>query len=140
MITGPRRLFEARCRERGYTLDEVRACILAEDGDSITVDETHSSYPRERRPTAAPHGPSLLTKAINFTKSAVNHVAAGAPRASDAEIERRFTICQGCEHYDGKACTKCGCPVVRESRFVSKLAWAGEKCPVGKWGPVGPEN
>jgi hypothetical protein len=138
MISGPLRLFEQRCRERGYTLDEVRACIVAEDGDSITVDEAHSSYPRERRPTAVPHGPSLLTKAINFTKSAAAHVAAGMPRASDAEIERRFSICQGCEHYDGKACTQCGCPVVRESRFVSKLAWAGEKCPVGKWEPVEP--
>ena len=86
----------------------------------------------------APQGPGLLTKVANFTKSTVAHIAAGAPRASDAEIERRFSICQGCEHYDGKACTRCGCPVVRESRFVSKLAWANEKCPVGKWSPVEP--
>lgn len=41
---------EARCRERGYTLAEVRACIVAEDGDSITVDETHPSYPRQMKP------------------------------------------------------------------------------------------
>jgi len=78
--------------------------------------------------------PSLLTKARNFATSAAKHIAAGAPRASDAEIERRFAICQGCEFYDGKACTRCGCPVVRESRFVSKLSWANESCPVGKWG------
>jgi hypothetical protein len=25
--------------------------------------------------------------------------------------------------------------VVREKRFVSKLAWADSSCPVGKWGP-----
>ena len=138
MITGRRASFKARCRQRGYTLDEVRPCIVAEDGDSITVDETHSSYPRAAKP--APQGPSLLTKALNFTKSAVNHIAAGAPRASDAEIERRFAICHGCEHYDGKACTKCGCPVVREQAYISKLSWANEKCPVGKWGPASPEN
>jgi hypothetical protein len=48
MITGPRELFDARCRERGYTLDEVRACIISEDGDMVTVDETHGSYPRAR--------------------------------------------------------------------------------------------
>jgi hypothetical protein len=136
MITGRRYFFEQRCRERGYTLDDVRACIVAEDGDSITVDETHAAYPRAAKPE--PQGPGLLTKVANFTKSAVSHIAAGAPRASDAEIERRFAICQGCEFYDGKACTRCGCPVVRESRFVSKLAWANEKCPVGKWGPVEP--
>jgi hypothetical protein len=40
----------ARCRQRGYTLDEVRPCIVSEDGDTITVDETHSSYPREPKP------------------------------------------------------------------------------------------
>lgn len=38
----------ARCKERGYTLDEVRPCIVSEDGDSITVDETHEAYPRVR--------------------------------------------------------------------------------------------
>ena len=35
-----------RCRQRGYTLDEVRACIVSQDGDEITVDETHPAYPR----------------------------------------------------------------------------------------------
>lgn len=48
MITCQRHHLEARCRERGYTLDEVRACIVSEDGDTITVDETHEAYPRAR--------------------------------------------------------------------------------------------
>jgi hypothetical protein len=39
---------EQRCRERGYTLDEVRPCIVSQDGDEITVDETHPAYPRAR--------------------------------------------------------------------------------------------
>lgn len=80
--------------------------------------------------------PSLLTKAANFTKSAVKHVAAGMPQASQEQIDQRFAICQGCEHYDGRACRLCGCPVVREQAYISKLSWANEKCPVGKWGPV----
>jgi hypothetical protein len=116
------------------TPSEVFAAVERGDAkvvSSVDVDAT----PHTREPE---QGPSLLVKAVNFATSAARHIAAGAPRASDAEIERRFAICQGCEHYDGKACTKCGCPVVRESRFVSKLAWAGEKCPVGKWGPVEP--
>ena len=123
---------EQRCRERGYTLDEVRACIVSEDedGDTITVDETHPAYPRQKHP-------SLLQKAKNFAASAVKHVAAGAPRCTQEQIDARFAICQQCEHFDGRACRQCGCPVVREKQFVSKLAWAGEKCPVGKWGPVG---
>lgn len=48
MITGRRTAFEARCRQRGYTLEQVRACIVSEDGDSITVDETHPAYPRAK--------------------------------------------------------------------------------------------
>jgi hypothetical protein len=50
MITCHRRHLLARCRERGYTLDEVRPCIVSEDGDQITVDETHPAYPREPKP------------------------------------------------------------------------------------------
>lgn len=128
MITGPRRQFEVRCRERGYTLDDVRPCIVREDGDTITVDETHEAYPRSAKP-----GASLATKIVTFTAAAARHIAAGLPNASDDEVARRFAICQACEHFDGKACHQCGCPIKRERRFISKLSWAGEKCPVGKW-------
>ena len=84
-------------------------------------------------PIVAP--PSLLQAAANFASSAARHIAAGMPRASEEEVARRFSICQACEHYDGKACRQCGCPIVREEQFVSKLSWANESCPVGKWGP-----
>lgn len=120
-------MFEARCRDRGYTLDEVRACIVAEDGDRITVDETHEAYPR------VPRLPSLMTRVKNFTVAAAQHVAAGMPMASDEEIERRFAICSGCEWLVNGACSKCGCPARREKAYLSKLSWADQKCPVGKW-------
>jgi hypothetical protein len=45
MITGPRQLFIERCRLRGYTLEQVAACIASHDGGVITVDETHPAYP-----------------------------------------------------------------------------------------------
>lgn len=120
-----------RCREAGGKNGDCDACIV-ERGEVLTVDETHPAFPK----TAV----SLLQKTVNFAASAAKHVAAGMPKATQEQIDARFAICQGCEHFDGKACRQCGCPVVRESRFVSKLAWAGEKCPVGKWLPVGPEN
>jgi hypothetical protein len=122
------RHLEARCRQRGYTLDQVRGCIVSQDGDQITVDETHAAYPRAM--------PSLAQKAANVARSATRHVAAGMPQATDDQVAERYTICQGCEHFDGRACRQCGCPVVRERKFLSKLSWAGESCPVGKWGPV----
>jgi hypothetical protein len=40
----------SRCRERGYTLDEVRACIVSQDGNKVTVDVDHPSYPRNPKP------------------------------------------------------------------------------------------
>jgi len=48
----------ARCRQRGYTMDEVRACIVSKDGDQITVDETHAAYPRVPKPQPAPQPPA----------------------------------------------------------------------------------
>jgi hypothetical protein len=110
----------------------VRACIVSEDGDTITVDETHAAYPK------AKPGPTLLRKAANFAAAAAQHVAAGAPMASEAEVERRHAICTACPHYDGKACGLCGCPVARERKWLSKLSWADQRCPDDppRWGPV----
>jgi hypothetical protein len=79
---------------------------------------------------------SLGQKLANFAASAAKHLAAGMPQATDEQVAARFAICQACEHFDGAACRQCGCPVVREKKFLSKLSWAGESCPVGKWGPV----
>ncbi len=45
MITGHKYLFQEKLRERGYTWDEVRACVVSEEGDYVTVDETHPAYP-----------------------------------------------------------------------------------------------
>ena len=94
---------------------------------------------RPRRPIvfAEPTVP-ILRKAGNFAAAAAKHVAAGAPRCTDEQIAERFEICVGCEHYDGSECRKCGCPVVRKRQWISKLSWAGESCPVGKWGPIPP--
>ena len=66
---------EARCRERGYTLDEVRPCIISEDGDAITVDETHPAYPRPR-PGLGDMVASGLS-AIGITKDRVSKLAGG---------------------------------------------------------------
>jgi hypothetical protein len=68
MITTHRSNLEARCTERGYTLAEVAACIVAEDGETITVDPDHPAYPRETRAGAAAPlptaGPGTELKAI----------------------------------------------------------------------------
>jgi hypothetical protein len=67
MITCPSFFFEARCIERGFSRDEVRSCIVGEDGDQITVDEDHPAYPREPKPGFTPPKQTIQTPA-NFTQ------------------------------------------------------------------------
>lgn len=66
---------EQRCRERGYTLDEVSACIVSQDGDAITVDETHPAYPRAK-PGLGDMVSSALS-AVGITKERVSKLAGG---------------------------------------------------------------
>lgn len=75
MITGRRSAFEARCRERGYTLEQVRPCIVSEDGDTITVDETHRAYPRAK-PGLGDYVAAGLS-AIGITKERVSKAVGG---------------------------------------------------------------
>ena len=95
MIACRLRHLEARCRQRGYTLDEVRPCIVSEDGDTITVDETHPAYPRAK-PGLGDMVASGLS-AIGITKERVS-AAIGKPcgcakrQAALNELGRRIGI------------------------------------------------
>ena len=155
MITCDKKFLEERCRQRGYKLNEVVACVVEEDGDQITVDVDHPAYPRAPRQGFTPpkpkpaepppdltrtDAPSFLAKFRNFAVASAKHVAAGAPMASDSEIIRRHDICTACEFFADNACQKCGCPVVRAKQYVSKLSWADSECPVGKWGKETPQS
>lgn len=124
MTRGPAKAFEQLCKFRGVSLRDAEPCVVERHDDgTITVDETHPAYPK---------GPSLMSKAASLAVAAAKHAAAGMPRASDEEADRRFAICQSCDHYDKdtKSCRLCGC-FIAERR--GKLAWADQKCPVNKW-------
>ena len=82
--------------------------------------------------------PSMAQMAKNFFKSAAVFVAAGMPRASVADIEKRLDFCRYCKDFDqagyrgmGK-CNVCGC------NMEIKAAMATEYCPAGKWWKVDP--
>jgi hypothetical protein len=74
MIRCHLRHLEARCRQRGYTLDEVRPCIVSRDGDQITVDETHPAYPRAKPGLGDMVAAGLA--AVGITKERAQAVAA----------------------------------------------------------------
>ena len=85
------------------------------------------------RPTVMP---GILERVGNFATSAIRHVSECAPRCTDEEVAARHDICTTCEYFANHTCTKCGCGLSRERAYISKLSWAGESCPVGKWGPI----
>ena len=120
----------------------MKRCDFLRDGDAWVCSQcSRRVRTRGETPPIAvcrSAGVTLLQKAANFATSAAAHVAAGMPRCTQEQVDARFEVCQGCEHYDGRACRLCGCPVVREKQFVSKLSWANESCPLTppKWGPV----
>lgn len=95
MITCQLRHLLARCRERGYTLDEVRPCIISEDGDTITIDETHPAYPRAKPGLGDMVAAGL--SAIGVTKERVSAAVGGdcgCHKRQEAlnELGRKFGI------------------------------------------------
>lgn len=135
----------AENRPAGYLEDCLSTGTLSPDG--LTVAFTQEQYAglvekyRSYRPQSAGHTPPtelppLAQRVRNFLSSAANHVAHGMQTCSQEQIDARHAICVLCEFYKDGACAKCGCPLVREKQFISKLSWAHEQCPVGKWGPI----
>lgn len=79
--------------------------------------------------------PSFLEKVKNFALASVGHIKSGMKLASNDTIISRFNECKKCEFYKDESCSKCGCPVFAHKKYISKLSWSEQECPVGKWGP-----
>ena len=80
---------------------------------------------------------NLAVKIKNFIKALWFHIGYGLPKCSQEQINYRFKICSGCEFFDrvNTECLQCGCNISPKKKFLNKLAWADQKCPIGKWGP-----
>jgi len=69
----------------------------------------------------------------HFVRALLKHAGDWFRKCSRKEIQARLAICEQCDQYTGTACAKCGCRVNLEKRFLNKLAWRSEACPLGKW-------
>jgi hypothetical protein len=104
----------------------------------------------QRRAAAAQQpAPRLFKRLANFTLAAIRHLGAGSPTCDQATIDARLAICRECEWYRPDAenpelgtCAHadCGCALGREEKFLNKLAWADEACPLGRWSPTPARN
>lgn len=78
----------------------------------------------------------LSIKLYNFAKALYFHIGYGLPKCSLDQISKRYIICLGCEFLDKQKseCLQCGCNISPKSKFLNKLAWADQRCPINKWG------
>lgn len=75
--------------------------------------------------------PPLSQQAMNFVSAATRHLSLGSPKVPTDEEARRHDICKTCDRYRvaDDRCSECGCFLLG-----SKVAWADQVCPIGKWG------
>jgi hypothetical protein len=84
--------------------------------------------------------PSLLKKAVNFSRAVVRHAISGGATVNDANYEARLAVCAACEEYcdksvEGWRCLHpdCGCRLHEGESMPGKARWATQDCPVKKW-------
>jgi len=77
----------------------------------------------------------FINKIVTFIKSLMFHVYAGFPKSTQEQINIRYEICLQCDSFDkvNKECMECGCNINNQRIFMNKLAWADQRCPIGKW-------
>jgi uncharacterized paraquat-inducible protein A len=76
-----------------------------------------------------------MYRLVRFLNSLWWHIYAGSPKAKIQDIKARFNICKKCIYFDKKKsiCKECECNISTKKRFLNKLAWADQECPIGKW-------
>jgi hypothetical protein len=122
-----------KCLRCGFRYRKAirKTCSIA--SSVVTTEMRTNATPKT---TCRTSPPSLLTKAANFTVAAIGHAMKGNPTCSQEQIDERLEICQACEFFASNSCQKCGCSVSRDAKYLNKLAWADQECPVGKWQAV----
>lgn len=110
-----------------------------------TMAKVHCPEPRpvpSELPIVTPPLPPLYKRLANFSVAAISHVLAGMPTCTQEQIDVRLGACQACPLFkpsksdpDKGVCThsSCGCTAGREAKFLNKLAWSDQQCPLGKW-------
>jgi hypothetical protein len=90
MIICHRAHLEARCTERGYTLDDVMPCVVSQDGDEWTIDVEHPAYPMVSRlpepPVSPGHGPGTELSRL-LKRFGIEPTPTCACRAKAAEMD-----------------------------------------------------
>lgn len=82
-----------------------------------------------------------VRRLLRFSRSALHHLMAGLPHATEEEQAARRNQCSRCPQFNQEKdeCKECGCTlgaVEGQKKLVRKILWAGESCPL--WRQAGP--
>jgi hypothetical protein len=77
----------------------------------------------------------IIKQIVNFTKAIIQHIRYGMKKSSHGDIHTRYSICYTCPSVSPQKdqCLECGCYISKEKKFLNKLAWKDQKCPLNKW-------
>jgi hypothetical protein len=124
----PEKINNLTCRE-AYR----RAALAGMPIESLEMQSARGGRAQRREVSSARGGPPLRVRAMNFVKAQLEHNKAGRPLCSEAQIDARAAICDGCSDLVHGACRYCGCPINRNRSHLSKLAMREQECPLRKW-------
>lgn len=128
-----------------FVRDDHTLIVDTTTGKRITKYIPHANVPtvNKRRAVGAVNSTPVnaLNKAKNLAKASAQHALAGFKKAPTDVILERHKICLACDHIikiddDRLECAKCGCGIKgvdQSGEKFNKLAWAEQRCPVGKW-------
>jgi hypothetical protein len=102
--------------------------------------ETNFLGQRECKSLPIQKNPNIFKRIANFTYAFSEHLYKGMPTVSQEQLDERLKICKECPLFKqqglvGGICTheNCGCNIQDEIVFLNKIAWADQRCPIGKW-------
>lgn len=83
----------------------------------------------------AVRAPKFADRVRSYREARERWIAAGRPVRTTEEMARLHEICTACEHFSGASCKLCGCAIHPSRKWLNKLSWATEHCPLdeAKW-------
>jgi hypothetical protein len=67
------------CFLKGYSLEEIKDCIVSQEDNIYTLDTDHASFPKERKPG---YNPPLITFPKNIEQSTIANNPSNTPISS----------------------------------------------------------
>ncbi|MBI3839593.1 MAG: hypothetical protein HY288_16860 [Planctomycetia bacterium] len=139
-----RHITEADLAAVGGDLSKIRR-VCGTAARAADIEQARAAM-EATRAAAAPivAAPSLFKRIKNFAPALITHARHGFPKCTQEQMDARHAICRACpggfyirdiENPNLGICghKDCGCSAGREERFLNKLGWADQACPIGAW-------